>query len=104
MLEINLSSCLFVKDMYTGRIHRVGSEKHDSLHVDSKGFVRYENMQNGDGTSYDGEPNSMNKNGEWRWGYEFIECDDICEYCPNSNGNTCICEEILSNEINDKED
>lgn len=39
---------LYVIDMESGKIHRVGDNPHDSLSV-INGEVRYFNMQNGDG-------------------------------------------------------
>ena len=44
---------IFVKDRLTGRVHRVGAERHDALLV-VDGQVRYYNLQNGDGTTPDG--------------------------------------------------
>ena len=38
---------LYVKDRHTGLVHKVGTNKHDSLWVDSYGTVYYQNLQNG---------------------------------------------------------
>ena len=49
---------LYVYDKATKKIHRIGDEKHDSLHVyDSNGKyeVRYYNLQNGEGGSANDE-------------------------------------------------
>ena len=44
---------LWVKDMYSGSVHEVGTNRHDSLVV-WDGRLEYENLQNGDGTCGDG--------------------------------------------------
>lgn len=41
---------IYVRDKSTGKIHRVGDNKHDSLDV-IDGKVSYYNLQNGCGTS-----------------------------------------------------
>ena len=40
---------LYIRDKYSGRIHRIGDNRHDMLYVDEKGTVHYQNFQNGDG-------------------------------------------------------
>ena len=40
---------LYIRDKYSGRIHRIGDDPHDCLIVDEKGTVHYNNLQNGDG-------------------------------------------------------
>ena len=40
---------LFVKDITTGRIHQVGTDRHDSLMIVDGGLYYY-NLQNGEGT------------------------------------------------------
>lgn len=40
---------IFVKDTYTGRVHEVGSDSHDSL-ILIDGGLHYYNLQNGEGT------------------------------------------------------
>ena len=84
---------LFIKDKYTGWIHRVGSNKHDSLYVDEKGTIHYFNLQNGDGCiGYKSKNNTTlaekypdrnwgERSNELVWGYEFVTCDHECEYC-----------------------
>lgn len=41
---------IYVRDKSTGKIHRVGDDRHDSLDV-IDGKVSYYNLQNGCGTS-----------------------------------------------------
>ena len=63
---------IYVRDKYTGRIHRVGDDVHDSLWVDRKGTLHYFNMQNGDGcTGY----HSVNRDKE-ECGFEFVPMMD----------------------------
>ena len=40
---------LYIKDRHSGLIHKIGTNRHDSLSVTDKGTVTYENLQNGDG-------------------------------------------------------
>lgn len=58
----------YVRDKQSGLIHRVGSDKHDSIWVDGAGMLHYQNMQNGNGCS-----------GFSKWdgmcGYEFVRSD-----------------------------
>lgn len=72
---------LYVKDRHTGLVHKVGTNKHDSLWVDSYGTVYYQNLQNGDGC---GSASKTDKEA----GYEFIpsdcgmkESEDDCPMC-----------------------
>lgn len=44
----NGCSRLYVLDKQSGRIHRIGDDRHDSLTV-MDGEIHYHNMQNGDG-------------------------------------------------------
>lgn len=55
----------YVRDKETGRIHKVGTDQHDSIWVDATGELHYRNMQNGDGCS----GKSALDNG---CGYEFV--------------------------------
>lgn len=45
---------MYVRDKYTGKIHKIGADPHDSIWVSSEGVVHYMNLQNGDGASGDG--------------------------------------------------
>ena len=54
---------LYVKDRLNGRVHRVGTDQHDSL-LARNGVIYYYNLQNGCGTLEDG-------GGE----YEFVDSD-----------------------------
>ena len=67
-----LACAFYVRDKETGRIHKVGTDQHDSIWVDAAGEVHYRNMQNGDGCS--GKSHLDN-----RCGYEFVqsECGEI---------------------------
>lgn len=40
---------LYIKDRHSGLIHKIGTNRHDSLSVTDEGTVTYENLQNGDG-------------------------------------------------------
>jgi len=58
----------YVRDKSNGYIHKVGEDRHDSIWVDSEGTLHYQNLQNGDGCSY----NSANDDLQ---GYEFVPSD-----------------------------
>ena len=45
---------MYVRYKYTGKIHKIGTDPHDSIWVSSEGIVHYMNLQNGDGASGDG--------------------------------------------------
>lgn len=64
---------LYVRDKYSGRIHKVGEDHHDSLWVDPAGTVHYFNIQCGDGC---GERSRVLP--KERAGFEFV---------PSSNGD-----------------
>ena len=81
---------IYVRDKYSGRIHRVGDDRHDSLSVDEEGTLCYDNMQNGDGTpAYKSADREISKDGRsFSYGYEFLpsECGEldterICRHC-----------------------
>lgn len=84
---------IFVRDKYTGNIHKVGDDPHDSLYVDDEGTLHYSNLQNGDGcVAYKSKNKETisNKypNKEWGeradeflYGFEFVTCTKDCEYC-----------------------
>lgn len=84
---------LFIKDRYSGRIHRIGEDRHDSLYVDREGTVHYYNLQNGDGCiGYKSLECKMLKEeypdkdwgkraDEYIYGYEFVPCSKECQYC-----------------------
>ena len=61
---------IYVKDKYSGRIHRVGDDRHDMLTINGKGELCYQNLQNGDGCR------SGNDNG----GYAFVPNQDDYGY------------------------
>lgn len=59
---------LYIKDNENnGQIHKIGTDRHDSLYVDETGKVQYTNLQNGDGSRYGG--------------YEFVrtDCGEVIE-------------------------
>ena len=58
----------YVKDKYSGKIHRVGDNVHDAIWVDSEGTLYYQNLQNGDGCSYKSAKDKLQ-------GYEFVPSD-----------------------------
>lgn len=55
----------YVRDKSSGIAHKVGTDKHDSIWVDSDGTLHYQNLQNGDGCSY-------RSHYDERQGYEFV--------------------------------
>ena len=59
---------IYVRDKFSGKIHRVGDDPHDQLTIGADGQLHYFNMHNGDGcqTGWDGEGN----------GYEFVPNTD----------------------------
>lgn len=59
---------LWVRDNFTGEVHQVGTDQHDSIDF-MDGQAHYYNMQNGCGTLDNGEG-----------GYTFIEAPDIDGY------------------------
>lgn len=88
---------LFIRDKYSGSMHRIGDDVHDCLCVDDEGSVHYRNLQNGDGTiGYQSQnrqtlgekyPDVDWKNGrenELVYGYEFVTCRKECEYCDEN--------------------
>lgn len=60
---------IYVRDMPSGRIHRLGDDQHDSIYVDEGGSVHYHNLQNGDGCG----PGSAKAVEEDGYGYYFLE-------------------------------
>lgn len=83
---------IYVRDKYTGDIHRVGDDPHDSLYVDDEGTLHYYNLQNGDGCSAYKSINkttlkeafpdlTTSRDGEYVSGYEFVSCYKECQYC-----------------------
>lgn len=67
---------LYVRDKSTGKIHKVGSDMHDGLWVDSNGTVHYQNLQNGDGCN-------ANSHNDKFAGYEFMPSDFGALEVPN---------------------
>ena len=57
---------LYVKDKTTGRVHKIGTDRYDSMWV-NKGVVHYQNLKNGDGCGGDGD--------DERNGYVFMPSD-----------------------------
>lgn len=79
---------LFIRDKYSGSIHRIGDDPHDSLYVDEDGTVHYYNLQNGDGCTgyrslnrttlgekYKGTGKFKGRENEYIEGYEFVPCE-----------------------------
>lgn len=87
---------LFVYDRDSKRVHKVGSDSHDSLYVDSNGVVVYYNLQNGCGTLPDGTGT-----------YVFIETMDgcMCNSCRHNDDGLCAmrnCDGEIGFEISEK--
>lgn len=61
---------IWVKDKFTGDMHAVGTDRHDSIWVDSSGTVHYYNLQTGDGCGYRSRMISKEVAG-----YEFVPSD-----------------------------
>ena len=70
----------YVRDKETGSIHKVGTDKHDSIWVDAAGELHYRNLQNGDGCS----GKSRIDNG---CGYEFVQSDNGALVWEDEGGN-----------------
>jgi len=68
---------IFVRDKYSGRIHRVGDNTHDMHWVDQAGTIHYYNMQNGDGCiGYQSINEEKDSDGNYAFGYEFVPIQD----------------------------
>lgn len=69
----------YVKDKYSGKIHRVGDNVHDAIWVDNEGTLHYHNLQNGDGCigykSINKEKVSIQGYEDYKYGYEFVPSD-----------------------------
>lgn len=63
---------LYVRDRFSGEIHRIGDNQHDMLTIGEDGELHYQNLQNGDGC----------KTGENHLGagYEFVPNEDDYGY------------------------
>lgn len=61
---------LYIQDVYTGEIQRVGDDGHDMLTIDKHGMLHYQNLQNGDGCTLGGSAG----------GYRFIPNTDDYGY------------------------
>ena len=69
---------IYVRNKYTGRIHRVGDDVHDSFWVDRNGTLLYHNMHNGDGcTAFKSINTKKDINGDgYEEGFEFVPMMD----------------------------
>lgn len=70
---------IYVRNKYTGRIHRVGDDVHDSFWVDRNGTLLYHNMQNGDGCiGYHSvnQDKTVDDPEEYQFGFEFVPMMD----------------------------
>ena len=85
---------LFIKDNYSGNIHRIGDNCHDSLYVDSEGTVHYYNLQNGDGCKdHSAKLQTLKEKypdrdwgeraNEFVCGYSFVPCVKECCNCEH---------------------
>lgn len=61
---------IYVKDRISGFVHKVGSDKHDSMWVDENGTVHYFNLKSGEGCT--GFESAHDKEA----GYEFVPSED----------------------------
>lgn len=77
---------LYIRDKYTGKIHKVGDNTHDCIIVDEEGTIHYYNLQNGDGCigykSVNRETLSE-KYPDEDWGVSGIEYISGYEFVPN---------------------
>lgn len=83
---------LWIRNKYSGTIHKIGDDPHDCLMVDDQGTVRYYNLQCGDGckgyksvnreTLADKYPDKDwgKRAGEYTSGYEFVPNTDEYGY------------------------
>ena len=83
---------LWIRDKYSGRVHKIGTDVHDCLSVDKSGTVHYRNLQNGDGCiAYlstnkeklsDRYPDHDwgDRKDEYVYGYEFVPNEDEYGY------------------------
>lgn len=79
---------LYIRDKYSGRIHRVGDNPHDMLTVDDEGTVHYSNLQNGDGcTGYRSvnRETLKDKYPDRNWGEREKEFTSGYEFVPNTD-------------------
>ena len=60
---------LYVIDKQSGKIHKIGDNRHDSFWVSSDGVLHYQNIQNMDGCAGDGYKNADG------YGYAFLPQD-----------------------------
>ena len=65
---------IYVRDKWSGGIHRVGDDQHDQLTIWNDGQLHYYNLQNGDGCSTGDTPRDQS-------GYEFVP--NVDEYGYN---------------------
>ena len=75
---------LWIRDKYSGTVHKIGDDVHDCLSVDEHGTIHYDNLQNGDGcigymsvnktTLSDIYPDKDwgRRKDEFQYGYEFV--------------------------------
>ena len=61
---------ILIKDKCSLKVHRLGTNVHDSWFIDDEGNFQYHNLQNGDGTGIDG-------------GYVFVKNEDKGGYQKN---------------------
>lgn len=86
---------LYIRDKYSGTIHRIGDDPHDCLSVDEEGTIHYHNLQCGDGcigyksvnreTLADKYPDTDwgERSGEYTSGYEFVPNENEYGYPYN---------------------
>ena len=70
---------IYVRDKYSGMIHRVGDDRHDHLCINDQGELAYMNLQNGDGC----------RTGHDSGGYEFVPNQDDHGYNCDPRETKC---------------
>lgn len=79
---------LWIRDKYSGTIHKIGDDVHDCLMVDEEGTVRYYNLQCGDGCKGYKSVNRetlADKYPDKEWGWRAKEYTSGYEFVPNTD-------------------
>lgn len=79
---------LWIRDKYSGKIHKIGTDPHDCLYVDDNGTVYYENLGNGDGCKGYKSVNRKtlaDKYPDINWGKRATEYVHGYEFVPNTD-------------------
>lgn len=79
---------LYIRDKYSGHIHKIGDSPHDCLMVDDEGTVHYHNLQNGDGCTGYKSVNRETISDRYPhkdWGRRANEYTSGYEFVPNTD-------------------